>query len=64
MKCLLLAIAFMAYHDDKVWEKCTCLKEECAWWNDHFGICSQAVDAFLKGQEDWRREREIIRKGG
>ena len=41
-----------------------CLKQECEWWNEHFGMCSQAVDAYLKGQEDRRREKEIIRKGG
>jgi len=44
--------------------KLECEQASCAWWNERFGMCSLAVDAYLKGQEDWRREKEIIRKGG
>jgi len=46
---------------DRDWE---CEKGACALWNEHFGMCSIAVDAYLKEREDRRREREIIRKGG
>ena len=42
----------------------TCEKDTCQLWNERFGMCSLAVDAYLKGQEDWSREKEIIRKGG
>ena len=50
-------------------QDCHCEGEACAWWNERFGMCCQAVDAYLKGQEDWRREREIVtffrnRRGG
>jgi hypothetical protein len=41
-----------------------CEEHDCAWWNTRFGMCSQAVDAYLKGQADWRQEKEIIMKGG
>jgi hypothetical protein len=41
-----------------------CVEEECALWNERFGMCSLAVDAYLKGQEDWRAEKEMLRKGG
>ena len=41
-----------------------CLEANCAWWNEHFGMCCQAVDAYLKGQEDLRKERKFIRKEG
>lgn len=43
------------------WE---CARNNCELWNEHFGRCSLAVDAYLKGQEDYRREKEIMRKGG
>ncbi len=33
-----------------------CLKEECAWWNERFGQCCMAVDAYLKGIIDHRNE--------
>jgi hypothetical protein len=41
-----------------------CDRELCAWWNERFGMCCQAVDAYLKGQEDRRSEQEIVRRGG
>ena len=64
MKCPLLAMGAVAISSTVEAAESDCLKEECAWWNDRFGMCSQAVDAYLKGQEDWRREKETIRKGG
>ena len=45
---------------DRNWD---CERDGCALWNERFGMCSLAVDAYLKGQEDWRREKEITRKG-
>ncbi len=33
-----------------------CLQAECAWWNERFGMCSQAVSAYLTGIEDSRAE--------
>jgi len=41
-----------------------CDRGYCALWNERFGMCSFAVDAYLKGQEDARKERDILRKGG
>ena len=40
MKCPLLAIAYMAYHDEKVFEKCQCLEQKCAWWDTTRKACS------------------------
>jgi hypothetical protein len=36
-----------------------CEQVKCAWWNERFGMCCKAVDAYLKGQEDYRNERKI-----
>jgi hypothetical protein len=33
-----------------------CILNECAWWNEYFGKCCIAVDAYLKGIEDHRLE--------
>ncbi len=33
-----------------------CLREECAWWNNRFDMCSQAVSAYLRGVEDRAKE--------
>ena len=33
-----------------------CLREECAWWEEHFGKCAIAVEAHLKGVADHRLE--------
>ena len=41
-----------------------CEQSNCAWWEAITGRCCMAVDAYLKGQEDWRREKETIRRGG
>ena len=41
-----------------------CEGQDCALWNERFGMCSFAVEAYLKGQEDYDREREIVRRGG
>ncbi len=38
-----------------------CHQGDCAWWNDRFGMCCKAVDAYLKGQEDYRAERKAER---
>jgi len=38
---------------------CQCEKEQCELWNERFGKCSLAVDAYLKGQEDIRAERGV-----
>ena len=35
---------------------CQCEEEDCAWWNTHFGMCCQAVDAHLKAEEAKRQE--------
>jgi len=43
---------------------CECERLDCQWWNERFGMCCIAVDAYLKGQEDWQREKEIVRRGG
>jgi len=48
-------------YTDWNWE---CERGKCELWNERFGKCSRAVDAYLKGQEDLRKENEIIRKGG
>jgi len=48
-------------YSERDWD---CEREKCELWNERFGKCSFAVDAYLKGQEDWRKEKEITRKGG
>jgi len=27
--------------------ECVCEEKDCAWWNSHFGMCCEAVDAYL-----------------
>ena len=39
-----------------------CLREDCALWNNRFGMCCIAVDAYLKSQEDWRKKLWQIQK--
>lgn len=34
---------------------------DCALWIERFGRCALAVDAYLKGQEDWQAEKETER---
>lgn len=41
-----------------------CEKENCQWWNERFGMCCVAVEAYIKGQEDWSKELDINRRGG
>ena len=48
-------------YDEADWD---CEKLGCQLWNERFGLYSLAVDAYLKGQEDWRREKDIMRHGG
>jgi len=43
-------------YTDTDWQ---CEKEQCEFWNERFGRCALAVDAYLKGQEDWWKERRI-----
>jgi len=38
-----------------------CETTNCAWWNERFGMCCIAVDAYLKGVEDSRREAPVAR---
>jgi len=56
MKCPLLLVrkdkAIEARAD--IWTDC--LKAECAWWNERFGMCSQALAAYLAGVADRRAE--------
>ncbi len=33
----------------------------CSWWNERFGMCCIAIDAYQKGIEDRRRENAINR---
>ena len=45
---------------------CECEEEDCAWWNTHFGMCSQAVDAHLKAegaarQAEWEAKERNLR---
>lgn len=39
-----------------------CEQGACALWCEYFGKCSLAVDAYLKGHEDFRREKGDERK--
>lgn len=41
------------------WE---CMGNTCALWNAHFGMCSHAVDAYLKADMEWRAESVAERK--
>ena len=36
---------------------CQCEREQCQLWNERFGKCSLAVDAYLKAQDDLLKER-------
>ena len=44
----------LGYSTETAWQ---CEQKACALWNEHFGRCSLAVDAFLKAHEDWRAEK-------
>ncbi len=56
MKCPLLYAGPVdaGFQPNEKWGDC--LDEECAWWNDRFGMCSQAVPAYLAGVADRRAE--------
>jgi len=41
------------------WIDITCAQGNCPLWNERFGMCALAVDAYLKGQADIRAERGI-----
>ena len=47
---------------NKEGQSCRCEQSDCALWNERFGMCSLAVVAYLKGQEDWQEEQEAWRK--
>lgn len=40
-------------------DSCQCEKGGCELWIERFGRCALAVDAYLKGQEDWLREKGV-----
>lgn len=62
MKCPLFELGriLKGYSGDST--EGNCIKERCAWWNEHFGMCSMAVDARLKATEDRLRERGMPTK--
>jgi len=39
------------------WIDTACAQWNCPLWNERFGKCALAVDAYLKGQADMRAER-------
>ena len=43
-------------------QDCGCEKTNCELWNEHFGKCSLAIDAYIKGIEDYRKEFEAERR--
>ena len=45
---------------NKEGQSCRCEQSDCALWNERFGMCSLAVVAYLKGQEDWRKEQTFF----
>ena len=47
-------------YGERDWE---CEQNGCQLWNERFGMCSRAVDAYLKGNEDWRRESAAEKAG-
>lgn len=54
MKCPVLAVGYMAFHDAKVWEKCACIKEQCAWWdrqNEQCAVLTLGVGLWLVNKE-------------
>jgi len=64
MKCPLMSQPYESGEYQSKWHGVDCLKEECAWWNEHYGMCSQAVAAYHEGVLDRARERDIAIKGG
>ena len=42
----------LGFSTETAWQ---CEKEACELWNEHFEMCGDAVDAFIKGIEDKRR---------
>jgi len=41
-------------------ESCECLRKECAQWSGYYGMCSDAVPAFLSAREE---QRKLERQG-
>ena len=35
-----------------------CDQEKCAWWNERYCMCCQAVGAYLEGIEDYKLEKD------
>lgn len=43
-------------------DMCKCEHQECAWWEERFGKCAIAVNAYLEGREDHQAEvRDFMR---
>ncbi len=65
-KCPFLMAAYMSQPDvvkpDFGWAALDCRKQDCEWWNERFGRCAFAVDAYLAGQADWRAEKSTEAK--
>ena len=45
------------------WEDCECQGQGCARWSTYYGMCSDAVPAFLSGREEQRDFEEAARRG-
>jgi hypothetical protein len=43
MKCPLFYTARLHLPREITWDKCECLKEECAWWDYEIGQCSMVT---------------------
>jgi len=39
-------------------EACHCEGTDCAWWNERFRMCCQAVGDYLEGIEDYKLEKD------
>jgi len=38
-----------------------CEEAACQLWNERFGMCSLAIDTYLKAQADWQNEKKLLR---
>ena len=63
-KCPFLRAANAANEYDPNWSGDDCMKGDCELYNDWFGRCSFAVDAYLKGRQESIAERQMLKKGG
>lgn len=64
MKCPVLRAAKISSGQEFTasWKGDDCLKADCELWIERFGRCCMAVDAYLKGQADWRAESQAEAK--